>query len=75
MNNNKTKEIICRKLRATVKEYGQAAINNVIIVGPDNDLYGPTIGGHTFIGCPSGVSEYTLSGCSFEIARFFENII
>ena len=70
MNHNV--EEVCRKLRETVKEFGQAAIDNTIIVGSD-DTIGDSISGHKYVYAPT-VGDFKLASTTYKIARFFESI-
>ena len=69
---NAYKEEVCRKLRETVREFGQAKVTPGILVGPyyfdDNQ-----IGGHQHIQCTT-LSNIKLANVGFKIARFFEDI-
>lgn len=65
-------EEICRKLRATVAEYGQDKLrmDKVVII---STLSEEKIGGHQCVRSPT-ISNATLGNCSFRIARYFEDI-
>ena len=65
-------EEICRKLRATAGEFGQdkMRMDKVVII---TTLIDKKIGGHTCIRAPT-ISETTLGNCSYDVARFFEDI-
>ena len=62
---------ICRKLRATVREYGQdkMKMGKVVII---TTLDCKNIGGHNCVRVPT-IGQTTLGNCSFGIARFFED--
>ena len=74
---SKVTEEICRKLRATAGEFGQdkMRMDEVVVITP---LITPTldngkVGGHTCIRAPT-IGETTLGNCSYDVARFFEDI-
>lgn len=60
---------ICRKLRYTVREFGQSLVDGAVIIG-NVDIN--EVGGHEFIYAPT-VSVMTLGQCKFKVARFFED--
>ena len=65
---------IARKLRATVREFGQNNLDGAVIVWNFNsiNLYPEQIGGHKFIYCPT-ISVATLGNVDYKVARFFED--
>ncbi len=69
---NEATEEICRKLRNTVKEFGQDRVNGAVIMGPD-DL-GEQISGHQYVVTKSKC-EVILGNVDFKVARFFEDDI
>ena len=66
------KEEICRKLRIAAQDFGQEALNmdTVCVVGADYSI--ESVGGHKYIYAPT-ISVETLTGCSFKVARCFED--
>ena len=65
-------EEICRKLRAVVAEYGQESISMEAICVIGNSPAINAVGGHRYLYAPT-ISEETLIGVNFKIARFFED--
>jgi hypothetical protein len=65
-------EEICRKLRLVVQEFGQdkVSMETVCVIGSDDSV--EYVGGHRYIYAPT-ISVETLAGCSFKVARCFED--
>ena len=64
------KEEICRKLRETVKEFGQREVAGAVIIGSDDIL--SFVGGHTYL-IAKTISITTLGNVEYKVARFFED--
>jgi len=69
---NQEKELICKKLRETIKEYGAESVDGASIIG--DDPFAIMISDVPYIYAPT-ISEETLSDVKFEVARFFENVL
>jgi hypothetical protein len=65
------KEDICRRLRETVKEFGQKEVTGAIIIG--NLDISSCVGGHKYL-IAKTISNHTLANVKFKVARFFEDI-
>ncbi|HHC18930.1 MAG TPA: hypothetical protein ENK81_00805 [Euryarchaeota archaeon] len=63
-------ELLCKKLRETVKEFGQESIDDASIIGCRDLL---NVSDVPYIYAPT-ISEDTLAGVQFDVARFFEDV-
>jgi hypothetical protein len=66
---NDITEEINRKLRETVREWGQARVSGAIII--TNENIGPQCGGHRVLYAPT--ISTTLGEVDFKVARSFED--
>ena len=64
------KYVIAKKLRGAVAEFGQSAIDNAVIIGPD-DLP-ETVCGHQYVRVAT-IAETTLGNVPYRVARWFED--
>ena len=67
------RDIACRKLRATISEFGQKTIDGAVIIGGYEFPGRDQIGGLEYIYSPTKCG-LTLAKVEYKVARFFEDV-
>jgi len=64
-------DTLCAAIRSTIQEFGKNILKDAVIIGP---YEATSVSDIKYLYCPT-IASHTLGNTSFEVARFFEDIL